>query len=244
MINPTARDVNKSVQLKRLAIIGITDLAAFIEQVLQAWLPPYPQGIYLPNQLEPVLTPGNNYFFEAVLPNEPGNEWLVNRASYHYGYIPVGDLVNVIGSPWDVVDAAKDGKVVMSRRDTKAATPAPTKPLRGAKIAYDIICNYVYSKLAYAKIGELKIEEIIESHLHEQAQAVHDIINNPLLERISHDIFDQFLDTFQRIKSFMGDNYFLMHELSYANPMELHLEQKGDFRVYDWTRRMVDGTWK
>lgn len=247
MINRTTQDVSESVQTKRLCIVGTQEMASYIENVLQGWLPPYPEGIYLPDKLEPVLTPGNLYFFEVISQVSPApgqfDYWPLG-SSYRYDYHPVGALNNVIGAPWDVVDATQDNKLVLSHREIVRASLQPSLPIYGARIAHDLIHNFVYSKLAYSKIGELRIEDILEPYFVEQAKEMPNIKNHPMLEKISNDVFDHFLDIFQRIKSFMGDNEFMMHDLTLASPTELHLEQKGDYRVYDWTRRMADGTWK
>jgi len=247
LINRTNQDVTESVQTKRLCIIGTQEMASFIESALQGWLPPYPEGIYLPDKLEPVLTAGKPYLLEVIEDLAPVSGqmhyWPLSP-SYRYVYYPISSLKDVIGAPWDVVDGMNDNKLVLSHRDTVRASLQPIFPLHGAKIVHDIIHNFVYSKLTYSKIGELKIEDILEPYFIDQAKEMPNIKNHPMLVKISNDLFDTFLDVFQRIKSFMGDNEFMMHDLTLASPLELHLEQKGDFRIYDWTKRMADGTWK
>lgn len=114
--------------------IDLYDIAHLIEHLLGPVLVPPEAGLYLPNQLEPVLKQGVQYWYEKTTMLEAGTpghltshrinmnlhtaqngtlyggEVMTPHAQtkpwgyYSYEYIPVGNVEEAILSPWDVVN--------------------------------------------------------------------------------------------------------------------------------------------
>lgn len=124
----------QQLDTRQSIIIDAHDAAHFIESMLQQVLNPPTPGLYLPDQLEPVLKVGGSYWYEKTVfietaidvsqamnrdaslqgPVIYNNEQpLVNLRTtpwqyYRYEYIPVTNMQEVQLTPWDILDSNPD----------------------------------------------------------------------------------------------------------------------------------------
>lgn len=118
-------DIRRSVQ------VDVYDAAHGIQHLLDPVLAPPEVGVYLPDQLEPVLRQGAPYWFEKPVELESDIKTSINMTPsvigvvggtlmyagdsimvkqrqpwkyYRYEYIPMMNLEEALLSPWDIVD--------------------------------------------------------------------------------------------------------------------------------------------
>lgn len=124
----------QQLETRQSILIDTYDVAHFVQSMLDPVLLPFTPGLYLPNQLEPVLRVGGSYWYEKtvflereieakVSPNIDvvqyggygvsstiyGDQPVVKLHTtpwqyYRYEYVPVTNLHEVTLSPWDVID--------------------------------------------------------------------------------------------------------------------------------------------
>lgn len=247
MITRTQKDVKSTTEIKRRLLLDIGQLASFIEEVFASYLRPHPPGVYLRDHSYPILTPGKNYWFEKVIMHDVTQFAHIAEnlrpPIFHYEYIPVQHLEQVLFQPWDVVDAP-EGEIVVSHRELKYAALQPSGPAHGLQIAKALVLNEVESRLDYRKHMRRTLEEIICEHMEESHSNYQAMRANTHGQDLVDAVFEEARIVLREVREFMGSNGWLMHELVSESDSRLYLDQQSDYRIYDWERRMLSGQWK
>lgn len=226
-------------------LIDTTDLVEIIEQNFGPYLKQYPEGVYLFNSTNPVIVPGQTCWLERVyLRDLSAYSHLAPKhrpPEFGHEYIPVVDIKSVINQPWDVV-STKQGDLLVSHRDLKHATLAPSAAARCAAIAYDLILNEIRSSLRYMDYTRLSFERVIASHLADGYQNVSAMRDNHVAQDLINNVFELSLGMMQTVRDYATGWKF--YTLKQETPTRFYLEQHGDFRIHQWQSLVKNKQWK
>lgn len=119
--------ISQQTDIRQSYLADVYDIAHYIQTVLEPVLRPPEPGVYLPNQLDPVLRIDRSYWFQEPVAVNTAQQSVAVRVNdtyhptfYHvgditrptnqpwqyfrYNYIPVTHLEQTLNAPWDVVE--------------------------------------------------------------------------------------------------------------------------------------------
>lgn len=192
---------SQQLETRQSVYVDAYDLAHLIESALAIVLAPPAAGLYLPNQLDPVLKVGGNYCYEkpvfletvqdatvttnrdlAGAPTIYDSRPLLNVRTtpwqyYHYEYIPVINLEEVPMTPWDVVHGRsmyenQPPSVVLPRHLAPLTSTTPPLPVVGLKIAQEIVRNEIDGSRAFNQKTVRPLEDIVIPFFRAEYQGV------------------------------------------------------------------------
>ncbi len=230
------------IDARRSLILDVSNVSQYVEASLQLILNPPPAGVYLPHQLKPVLEQGKPYWYEV--PRIDSN-CITPQRFFTYDYTAVSKLEEVPKMPWDVVDKPDGvGRVVLPHHLSKNACLYPTTPYHGANIVLEMIDNDIKSTRAYAAERSLRVEEIILPYVQQQYQVLEHLQENPQIQAMVSNVFESMLDILRPVRDFLRSNAYQMCELHIEDLQCVRIDQLGDYRIAEWERHQVNGSWK
>jgi hypothetical protein len=182
---------SQQLDIRHSYFADVHDIAHGIQSTLEMVLREPEKGIYLPNQLDPVLRADHEYWYQQPVPihqtTKPnslyGDVLTVHNQSwqyYRYHYVRVENLEAVLSTPYDVVDMgvgfrppyyhptdplpgsdAQPRATVLPHNRAHEASLTPTLPWAGIKIVHQMIDNEIASTRYFNHTPGRLIEEIV-----------------------------------------------------------------------------------
>jgi hypothetical protein len=232
--------------------VDIHDIACLIEDELGKLLKPYPEGLYLPNDLEPVMVKGNRYYYETQIQEDGESNSsrrgyvYLNKTSgrwrgYKKLYEPVKAFEDVLESPYDIVRltdyVANTYQVVLPHHMTKFAMIKPNVPISGVKIALDMMQTEMECTTNIRSIRKPRrsMEEIVAPYLLDRYQDIERLKGSRNFEELMNDLFDASLQMLQAVRDFTAANSYQLCVLRQLGVYTYSLETNGDFRIKEWS---------
>ena len=257
---------SSQLQAKNSFYIDIYEIAHFIESLLSPVLRAPDVGLYLPNQVEPVLKQGVQYWFERPVETEAFVSNRVNMALestngflhagdvlktttpwnyWTYEYYPVETFEEVTLSPFDVVDvnpnfSAKMKHVVLPHHLANLVSLTPTVPVIGIRLMEAIVSAEIESTRGWLNRPCDSLEEILMPFLLNSFANLQHIQNDPWFQESLAMLTDNMQNIIVPLRDMLRIDPFEMYQVSYSDNFQISLYRLGDYRVQEWERITSD----
>jgi len=257
---------SSQLQVKSSFYIDIYEIAHFIQDLLSPVLRAPEVGLYLPNQVEPVLKQGMEYWFERPVETEafvsnrvnmglrtvngfldPG-EVLKTTTPWNYwtyDYLPVQTFEEVILSPFDVVNVnpfftANPKRVVLSHSLAALASVTPTVPVIGIRFMEAIVTAEIESSRGWVNRRCDSLEEILLPFLLNDYASLNHVRNEEWFQQNLALISDHLQNIIIPLRDMLRGDPFEMYQVSYDDNFQISLYRLGDYRVAEYERITSD----
>lgn len=217
-------------------ILDIYDLAEQVERVLLEYITPYEEGLYLPNQINPILKKGKTYYVIKCGPD---------GALYKE---PISDLGAVRDSVFDEfgneVIAAK-GNLDINR----LLRESPTLPFKGMEFIKDYTYMVVFNLVQWGSFPRLSLRDLLLKTISENEVVKAINLYGSLyprqspqidIEELSDRLRNVLIDIDTEIKSFMNNDYMNMYDIERKH-VYLYITKMQDRRIYEYEQLRKEG---
>lgn len=208
-------------EVTKTMILDTYSVACDIENQLGAYLRRPLPGIYLPGQTNPVMIPGNLYYTRCL---RSGRETLVTA------------LEQAVSDIFDI-----NHQLVVSNAQLDALKNQTAQPTVALEVVRDVVESVIIdlSQWLVERNRHAK-QDFLLKHL--KCEMLHPN-NEMILVWVLRQIELLTTDIRRRVADFIDQDDWVMH-FQKSMGRDTFVEKTIDFRIYDWHRKMEEGTWQ
>lgn len=247
---------NQQMDSTRSVVVNLSDLINVIQDEMGEFIRAPETGLYLPDELEPVLLRGNRYYYEEPkqvqgyrrepvrLPGYP-NARYGRWEGYREFYEPVTDFEDVPFTPCDIVEMYDTEyqlyRLVLPHYKAKYVRPEPTIPVMEIKIAHRLLQNEVNRSLAYAKPADL-MESIFHEFMRSRYRetSIEDLRRDYEFQESMNTVHEAMADAREALATILRGNNYRLCTTRVIDHYTVSIETQGDYRVKEWERIQAD----
>ena len=228
-------------------VIDIFALGAHVEMITAAYLTPYPAGLYLRDQAQPVMLVGETYY-QINGKNGERHSFVLTDANTAPQLHPVN------GEVYDSRD-----KPVVSQFMVSQLSPFPNIPVKGMEIVKGYIKKIINTQghWPHGQIIE-DTEDLLQAdflpewlhnpedaYLQEPVAKQKAIVKRLVLDKLVDSIEAALYEMRNQLIEFIGKDKWVMHFVKFSKACrhDVLVEKTINYKVYDWDRRMASGIW-
>lgn len=204
-----------TIQVTESMLIDAVPLAESIEMQFGQYLKPVTPGFYLPNEKEPAMVPGEEYYqFIVDLTVSPTPQPVA---------VPVEKIEDIVSAVFD-----KDAEIVIPARRVKQVLTAPSLPFRGIEVIQAVIEDTIAVNVEWGR--NVPSDIIVKSFHPDFADFAPHEIQLQIIEAIN----DLLIDLRRDVAQFIARAPWFMYFVREWVAGNLILERTIDYRVWAW----------
>jgi hypothetical protein len=189
-----------------------------------------PIGAYLKGALEPSLLPFHHYHQFLFVDQADGR---LERVKTAVSYEALSDIEGAVYN--------EDGVMVLSSSAYRRLQTTPSIPVTAIKLVRELVDEFLQRCQLWGGDLPSREYEIVFKYLN--SQAAPDFQRSDDLDLVE-DILVQLSPLRGPIAFFVGEDEWCVHYTKALDPRTVVVHKSIDYRIADWTERMVSGEWK